>query len=183
MARTYYVRGPVTAPEGEPLDAHTARTLIQRNLEAIYEETRQDYVCLLPVSEQIAAGWYQGPAPILMRIDRDGQWRDVTVSALCCGGTNQRTLRIYITAGNIEPDDARDPFVDVTVAAGVINLWQTGGTISPPRGWLPWPMTLYPDGDEDGFVAVGWLVFMWDSFAGLNPPQFAGFRATEVVDD
>jgi hypothetical protein len=183
MARIYYTRGPTTATEGDPLDAHIARTLIQRNLEAVTEEARQDYVSILPASDQATSGYYFGPSPVIARRDRDGLWRAWSVQPLCCGGTSQRTLTGYITAGNATPSAARDPYAEWTVAAGLTNIWQIAETITIPREWTPWPATRYPSGDEDGDVAIGWLSFAFDTWAGANPPQIAGFRATELVAD
>lgn len=181
MARIYLVRGPSSIVEGEPLDAHLCRTLIQRNLEAIFEEARQDYCSILPMSEQVTSDWLHGPVPVLMRLDRDGQWRSQKIQALCCGGSDARTLRVYLTEGNRTPDSAMDPYEDITVASGTTNIWQTAVEISVPRGWWPWPLTRYPSGDEDGFVCIGWIVFQWQSYIGLYPPQFAGFRLIEQV--
>jgi hypothetical protein len=72
--------------------------------------------------------------------------------------------------------------VDFTIASGSTNIWQTAQSIPAPRGWWPWPIQRYPAGDEDGFVAVAWIVFLWTNWFGLNPPQFAGWRLIEQVD-
>lgn len=182
MPRTYYTSGDLTWAEGSPLDAHTARVLMQGNAEAIYEEARYDYCEVLPTSEQASAGWYHGPVPVVLRRDRDGLWRTLRVTLLAAGGSDGHNLRIWLTEGWWQPQATRDLYDDCPVPASATCDWQTPKDLTPPRGWRPSVSRLESADDEQAEVAVGWLFFEWVTSGGVSPPLFAGYRLEEVID-
>jgi len=179
MPRTYMTNGTSTLAEGRSLDAHLCRVLLQDNAEAIYEEARQDWCTVFNVADQGVAGWYGGPSPIIVRRDRSGAWRTPEVTPLAAAGTHDRTLRAWLTSGYWSGDTDRDPYVDWAISAGATVAWQSSKEISIPRGWAPMPRRRFPDEDEDGLIAWGWLYFEW--LAGSGFPSMSGYRFVETV--
>lgn len=188
MARTYLIRGPATFADGDPLDAWTTRTRIQKNLEAIYEEARIDQFCVLQAPEEISTAAPSGPFPIWMRRDRDQSWRTPRVQPLFCAGTGNIILRAILTPAYYRPTgfpSAPDeqPYLDWTVGAGTTPAWQTAKSFTLPSWWGPVRRDL-PEGDELGSYRIAWLTF-WTTTPPPGPanPRLCGFRFIETVDD
>ena len=179
MARTYWVRGPTSVAEGDTLDAHTARVLLQGNLESVYEEDRFDYVVLYQASQEGSGSWWGGPHPIPARRDRDGLFRSIRVTPLASSEGAKNTLRVYFTPRYYEPVSTVDESTDWDVESSDVE-WQTAQTFRPPRYWDPF-RHLSPDGDESGLVRWVWLTWQWRSSAGSPAPRFSGFRVEELV--
>ena len=181
MARTYWVRGPTSIAEGEPLDAHTARVLLQGNVESVYEEARYDYNVILQAAEDGSSSWYCGPIPVICRRDRSGLYRIPQISPLACGGSDERKLYATLTPTYYEPDISLDPTITFTVAAGATVGWITADEFALDHTWNP-GRRLYTSGDDEGIIRIAWLTFFWDDTSGASAPRFSGYRIVEQVD-
>jgi hypothetical protein len=187
MARTYWTRCPATAVDGEPLDAWTARTRVQANAEAVFEEARVDQ-CVVFEPEEPGVLTPVGPFPVWMRRDRDQRWRPPRVSPCFSAGSAAIVLRATLTWGWHRPTvsgGAVDelPYLDWSVGLGSTPAWQTAGTFSIPVTWDPERREI-PEGDEAGGYRLAWLSF-WVTTAAPGPtkPSLVGFRLEETVDD
>lgn len=179
MARTYWIRGRTSVTEGDSLDAHTARKLMQGNVESVFESALDQSICILPAAQTGNAAWFSGPHPVLARCDRDGRYRKLSVAPLCSGGTSGSTLRATLTP-LYYPPSSTDLELEFTIASGTVVSWRTAQAFTPPAGWVPayHPFSL---GDDPGVVRLCWLMFEWSSLSGATAPKFAGFRVIEAL--
>jgi len=170
--------GPTTLPEERSLDAHTCKVLGQGNADAVYQHALQNYCLILPAAVPDAAGWYGGPYPIPMRLNRDGEWRTPLISPLAGGTGASRTLRGYLTRTWREPDGDVDDYQDWEMANTVDVKWNTAAEITVAMGWQP-TTRRFPSGDEVGEVRIAYLVFTWEPAA--SNASFAGFHLAEQL--
>lgn len=184
MARTYKILAPATHVDGEPLDAWTARTRMQTNGEAVYEEARDDGRVILQQPLVLTSEYFTwfGPVPIRMCRDRDGVWRvqrvDILVSA---GGYDKLVFRVALTDTWRLPR-SYDPYAEWTVDAGLTLQWRGFQSITIPTDWEPSIIDRGPDGDR-GRVRIGWFtLWIMDTPVGADP-SFGGYRHYELVDD
>lgn len=188
MARLLWVNCPATLDDGDTFDAWTARTRIQTNLGAVYEEARIDQCTVLQSpDESVTTLTPAGPFAIWMRRDRDQRWRTPQVSILAAGGTNDMTFRACLTPayyrpiGGAPPDEI--PYKDIAVGAGAAPTWSNPVSFAVPWWWDPERRTL-PVGDELGIHRIAWLT-IWTTTNPVGPvyPRFCGYRYIETVDD
>lgn len=193
MARTYYIDGPVTAIDGDPLDAWTARVRIQTNAEAIYEEARDDGRIVMSAYQEMPNTYTcWGPVPIRLRRDRNGLWRTQYVDLLfAAGGFDDLRVRAVITDTYRAPyydgfpvlivGDI-DPYAEWTVATGSVPDWLGATAITLPRNWNP-SIVERGDADDRGTMRIAWLtVWIMDEPTG-DDPRICGCRHYESVAD
>lgn len=185
MARTYWVRHGVAAADGCTLDAAACLDGVVRNAESVYETGGWEQCIVLPKFQTAAAGWYFGPLYVPIRVDRDGLWRGIGVTALAAGGTGQATLYAYVLPDWRAGDASDDNRGSIGVATGTTLAWRSE-VIVYPRRWdvMPcYPHRDAPAGDateDESTVARYCLVHLaWASVA--TSPRFGGVRLREVV--
>ena len=174
-----WIDGPATAVEGQSMSSYLARTLLQGNADAVYEEARLDQTIIFPAYVDGDDDDYHGPFFVPIRAGRDGVWRTLSIDAICCGGTNSHDLTAYITPWYRAPRSS-DPSVSWTVASGSTLAWQGSKDLVVDRSLLPRTMG-FAGGDDAAEFVVAYLVFDFGQNAhGLTPHRFAGFRVREL---
>ncbi len=175
----YWVRCPVTAPDGQSFDAATCIERVIGNAEAVHWNSGFDQTTILQAFETISSpsSWYHGPLPVPGRYDRDSLWRSLWVSPLCAGGGATATMKCSLTRNFEEPDD-HDDSISWNLTATTTLAWQTEQELvfsryAQPGRWNIW------DGDSQVTVHRPYLVFHIDGSA--TSPRFAGFRIREIT--
>jgi len=184
MTRTYRKNFPTTWAESACLNAHLTRES-QKAVEALTEETRNDYCVILQVSEQYAAGYYLGPIPIMLRRDRDGRWRTPYIEPLFSGNGSATTLCGVITDTWRTPSynavtDEGDPAKEWVSNSSWTQEWGGLAEIALPWDFNPVPHLTY-DGEEECVTRIAWLTFFW--YSPVGNPAIAGYRIVESVDN
>jgi len=184
MARTYRKNFPTTWTEQACLNAHLTRES-QKAVEALTEETRNDYCVILQAAEQHSAGYYLGPIPIMVRLDRDGKWRSPYIEPLFAGNGNNNTLCGVITDTWRVPSynsvtDIGDPAVEWVSNSSWTQEWGGLSKIELPSYFSPTRHLTY-DGDEECVTRIAWLTFFWGTVVGM--PAISGYHIVETVDD
>ena len=189
MARTYWIRGPVTAAQEDSLHAQMLMDLVIGNAEAVYETAVWD-TCIVQPDYTVPSGTgvvlAGGPYWVPVHFDRDGQLRDLAVQVLCCSGAGG-ALTWYVVATQTyrEPDlsgTTTDPNVSQSVAAGTTVDWQAEQTLVLPEHWTAVYPRLWPDSSGEDPVRIQgvWLSAWVDSPAADT--YYAGLRVREEVD-
>lgn len=192
MTRTYKLDAPATFAEGEPLDAWTARTRIQTNGEAVYEEARDDGRIILQAYQEVTIATPFGPIPIRITMDRSGLWRTQYID-LCfsAGGHDKIQTWAVLTDTYRRPTtdsivvripDGSDPYCEWTPDSGSVPAWLGAQAITLPRDWSP-SIVERGDGVARGTMRIAWLsVWVMETASGDNP-RLAGIRHYESVAD
>jgi hypothetical protein len=174
-----FVDLPTTFPEERSLDAHMCRIGGQNNADAVYEQALANYDVILHTKQANSSGWYGGPYPIPMRLDRDGFWRSPSVSPLIASTAANKTINAMVIPWWYEPSLTLDIEQNWTADGTATLKWQTPATITITRGFNPEPRLL-ATGSDPGLVRFAWLIWKWGTSTSSSS-WFGGFHLAEQV--
>ncbi len=168
---------PTAWPDARSLDAHRTKIGGQNNADAVYENAVANCGVTLRAKQANSAGWYGGPYPIPMRLNRDGFWRSPTIAPLIAATAANRTINGFIIPWWYQPDDDIDAVKTWEVPGSTATLaWMTPAILTLGFGFNPQPRML-ASGDDPGMVRTAWLVWEWQT--GSSSAWFGGFHLAE----